>query len=401
MPRTFLSLIALSALLVPTFATAQEPPKAKGAVGEGVPAFTVRPGYSVSLAATDLKESRFMAFDEAGTLYVSQPKAGTILALKDTDSNGSYEFVAPFVTDKPTVQAMQFKDGWLWFATSQGVYKTRDKDNDGVSDETVVVIPEGQLPGKTGHWWRSLLVTDDGFYTSVGDPGNATDEESERMKIWHFDLNGSNKKLFVTGIRNTEELQIRPGTKEIWGWDHNSDNFAATYGETKDKTPITDLNPPEEFNHYVEGNFYGHPYVNATRIPRPEFAKKEGIIDIAAKTTVPEWTYSAHWAINGWTFLTKDAFPGHKGDVITAAHGSWNSSKKVGYRVDRVLFDLWTSKPYGSHMLVSTLAADGKEVLARPCDVVEAPDGSLLFTDDSKGKIYRISHEKIEGNVGH
>ncbi len=389
-------------LLVSALAPAQEPPKAQGVVGDGVPAFTVRPGYRVTLVADDLKEARFMAFDESGTLYVSQPKAGIILALKDTDSNGSYEFVAPFVTDQPFVQAMQFKDGWMWFATTQGVHKARDKDNDGAADEHVVVIPEGQLPGKTGHWWRSLLVTDDGFYTSVGDSANATDDpQSERQKIWRFDLNGGSKALFAGGVRNTEELQLRPGTQEIWGWDHNSDEFGTSYGETKDQTPITDLNPPEEFNRYVEGGFYGHPYLTGTRIPRPEFATRKDIVELAAKTTVPEWTYGAHWAVNGWTFLTKDAFPGHKGDAVTAAHGSWNSSKKVGYRVDRVLFDVWTGKPYGSHLLVSTLGQDGNEVLARPCDVVEAPDGSVLFTCDAKARIYRISHEKIDENAGH
>src|SRR3954471_5806679 len=96
----------------------QDAPKAQGVVGEGVPAFTVRPGYKVTLVAKDLGEARFLAFDESGTLYVSQPKDGTILSLKDTDSDGTYEEVAPFVTDKPKVQAMQFKDGWLWFATS-------------------------------------------------------------------------------------------------------------------------------------------------------------------------------------------------------------------------------------------------------------------------------------------
>ena len=102
----------------------QEAPKAQGVVGEGVPPFAVRPGYKVTLVAKDLDEARFLTFDDKGTLYVSQPKAGAILALRDTDSNGSYEFVAPYLDGKPKVQAMQFKDGWLWFATSGAVYRS-------------------------------------------------------------------------------------------------------------------------------------------------------------------------------------------------------------------------------------------------------------------------------------
>src|SRR5689334_660621 len=123
--RTRLSLLGVILLgLMPALSNAAEPPKAQGVVGEGVRAFTVRPGYRVTLVAKDLGEARFLAFDDKGTLYVSQPKAGTILALRDIDSNGSFEHVARYITGKPFVQAMQFKDGWLWFATATGVYKS-------------------------------------------------------------------------------------------------------------------------------------------------------------------------------------------------------------------------------------------------------------------------------------
>src|SRR5437660_1431776 len=110
-----------------------------------------------------------------------------------------------------------------------------------------------------------------------------TDESTsapERQKIWKFDLKGENKKLFCTGVRNTEKLRIRPGTKEIYGCDHGSDNFGLTLGEKKGYQPLTDAMPPCEFNHYVEGGFYGHPFVVGNKVPRPEFEKKEDILDL-------------------------------------------------------------------------------------------------------------------------
>jgi glucose/arabinose dehydrogenase len=55
------------------------------------------------------------------------------------------------------------------------------------------------------------------------------------------------------------------------------------------------------------------------------------------------------------------------------------------------MFDAQTNKPFGSQMIVGCLAEDGKTVLARPCDVTEAPDGTMLFTCDQTGKIFRIS----------
>src|SRR5688572_22470169 len=184
-------------------------PRPQGVVGDGVPAFTVRPGYRVTLVAKDLGEARFITFDDAGTLYLSQPKTGSILALRDADADGTFEYAAPYVEKKPFVQAMQFKDGWLWFATSQGIYKSRDSDNDGVADDVETIVPEGKLPGGGGHWFRSLLVTDDALYTSMGDSANASDEsQTDRQKIFRFDHNGGGKTVFATGIRNTEELKI-------------------------------------------------------------------------------------------------------------------------------------------------------------------------------------------------
>ena len=76
---------------------------------------------------------------------------------------------------------------------------------------------------------------------------------------------------------------------------------------------------------------------------------------MAANATPPEWLFHAHWAPNGWCLITKDYFPGLKGDAVMAFHGSWNSTNKVGYRVERLLFDSMTDKPYGTLLLVGTL----------------------------------------------
>ncbi len=386
------SLRLLFMLVLSATATAAE----RGELGPDVPPFTVRPGYRVTLVSPPkLREARFLEFDDKGTLYVSQPYLGCIVALRDKDGDGAYETSATFVSDKDTAHGMCFHDGWLWFTQSGAVHRARDKDGDGVADDVVNVIPDGKLPSGSSHWWRSLLVTDDAIYTSIGDSRNVSDETTtERQKVWRFDLTGRNRKLFSAGIRNTEKLRLRPATAELWGCDHGSDDFGKKYGEFERNQPITDLNPPDEFNRYIEGNFYGHPFITGTKLPRPEYAAREDILALAAKTTPPQWAFGAHWATNGWTFLTKDYFPGHQGDAFVACHGSWNSSNKVGYRIERVMFDPWTGKPCGAQMIVSTLSANGNTVLARPVDCVEAPDGSVLFSCDFTRRIYRISKSK-------
>ena len=377
-------------------------------IGSGVPDFWVRPGYKVTVAAEGFgrDEIRFMEFDDKGTLYLSEPNEGRIYALTDKDGDGVYETKTEFVTGKDKAHALQFvpgaDGGWLWFTTSGGVYKTQDKDHDGKADEIKTVV-DG-LPQDGGHWFRSLCVVADGFFTSIGDSQNTGPEESEttdRQKIWKYSLDAQSKQLWSSGIRNTEKLRIRPGTDELWGCDHGSDNFGQGYGEGKanqadpslGKQAITDLNPPEEFNHYIQGGFYGHPWIVGDRVPRPEYRDRPDIAVLAAKTIPPAYKGGAHWANNGWTFVTKDYFPDAKGDAFIAYHGSWNSQALAGYRVQRVFFDKETGLPYGGYPIVTTLNAEKNKALGRPCDVVEAADGTLLFSDTLSHKIYRISKE--------
>jgi glucose/arabinose dehydrogenase len=391
------SLCAAMIAIVPTVAVAQLPPDVKSDLGPDVPALRVRPGYRVTraLPARALSEARFLQFSEDGkTLYVSQIGEGNIIALRDPDANGVFKTVTTFVKDKRSVHGMAVHGGWLYFsqAGEGSVSRARDTNGDGIADDVEPVIAPGQLPKGGGHPFEGLLVTDSAIYVSASDPTNMTPEiDSERKTIYAFDPDGKNKRVFCTGIRNTEKLQLRPGTSEIWGFDHGSDNFGQSYGERmSEHQPITDLNPPEEFNHYVEGGFYGHPYIMGNGVPRPEFAKRRDIVDLAEKTTMPEWLVHAHWAVNGFTFLAGDYFGAdHAGDCFFASHGSWNSKKPVGACVQRVMFDKVTGKPCGAMTIVDCQGPDRR--YARPVDCAEAPDGTVIFSSDEPPGLYRIS----------
>ena len=370
----------------------------KSDLGPDVPAFRVRPGYRVTRAVPSkytLRNSRFIEFSSDGkTLFLAEPRGGTILALRDPDADGVFQTITKFVTDRRSCQGMTFHDGWLYFGQSSDgtVSRARDTKGDGVADQIEYVIKPGTLPHGGGHPYEAVFVTDKNIYYSVSDPQNMTDQlPSDRKTIYVFNLDGSNKQVFCTGVRNDEKLRYRPGTEEIWGFDNGTDRFGHNYGETDGKDqPITDLNPPEEFNLYVQDGFYGHPYIVGDRIPRPEFASRPDILDLARKTTPPDWDVHAHWAVLGFTFITKDYFPNvHPGDVFFASHGSWDSVKPVGACVQHLMFDSITGLPYGSMTIVDCQGPDRR--YARPVDCAEAPDGTILFASDEPSGLYRIS----------
>jgi len=379
--------------------------------------YSVRAGYELTPAADPVPGGRFLEFDDRGNLFISCPNFAHVLMLSDTDGDGFLE-TRRIIAEGPDLQSVhglcfhRAPDGtrWLWIAPTDSIHKVR-LDNlppEGELPERLTVIPSGRLPEGGSHWWRSLLVTDAHLYTSVGDSGNITDESnSERQKIWRFDHEGGKKTLFVSGIRNTEKLRLRPGTSEVWGIDHGSDNFGAPYGESRRTYgPVTDFNPFCELNHYTQGAFYGHPFVTGYRLPRAEYAfgdnKRRDILDIADRTTVPEFVFGAHTAANSFTFLDparcgpNHSMPAdHAGDLFVAARGSWNRRELAGYFVARVLFD--SGRPYGMLEIVSTLADDGETHSGKPIDCAHAPDGSVLFSVDTTpgtrdARIFRIRH---------
>lgn len=231
------SLFLLAVLAAQPTPVAPAPDPASDAAARAA-RFWVRDGYKVSAAVSDLPGARFLEMDEHGTLYVSRPRSGDIIALRDTDGDGVYETRTIFISDRASVHGMDLHGGWLYFATTGSIHRARDTDGDFVADEIEDILPVGSLPRGGGHWWRSLLVTDDSIYTSIGDASNVSDQTAtERQKIWRFDHDGGNKRLFASGLRNTEKLRLRPGTTEVWGSTTGRTTSAGRWGRTRRTSP--------------------------------------------------------------------------------------------------------------------------------------------------------------------
>jgi glucose/arabinose dehydrogenase len=89
-------------------------------------------------------------------------------------------------------------------------------------------------------------------------------------------------------------------------------------------------------------------------------------------------------------FYTGAQYPAaYRNQIFIAEHGSWNRSKKIGYRVTMVRVENNRAvgyEPFASGWL------QGETAWGRPADVLVMPDGSLLVSDDLAGAIYRIRY---------
>jgi len=92
------------------------------------------------------------------------------------------------------------------------------------------------------------------------------------------------------------------------------------------------------------------------------------------------------------TFYDGNQFPQeYHHDAFAAEHGSWNRSRRVGYKVIRV--PMKDGKATGEYedFLVGFVTKEGN-VCGRPAGVAVAKDGSLIVTDDGSGTVWRVAY---------
>ena len=145
--------------------------------------------------------------------------------------------------------------------------------------------------------------------------------------------------------------------------------------------------PSDELNHAPKPEMhFGYPYCHQGDIPDPEFGRKRSCSEFSP----PAVKLGPHVAALGMRFYTGNQFPAeYRNNIFIAEHGSWNRSKKIGYRVARVVVE-------GGRVLKHEVFAEGwlqgESAWGRPVDVEVMPDGSLLVSDDRAGVIYRIAY---------
>ena len=343
-----------------------------------LPLDTIRlpPGFAIELIAR-VPNARAMTWGAGGTLFVGSTGAGKVHALTlppaGTKGEATIHVVASGLTEPAGVA---FRNGALYVSAIDRILRFDDIERH-LTDPPRPVLVTDRLPGDRHHGRKFIAFSPDGrLYANIGAPCNVCELDMTRYaNITRMNADGSGFEVFAKGERNSVGFDWDPRTRELWFTVNGRDMMG-------------DDTPPDTLNHAPKpGLDFGFPYCHAGTIPDPEFGRKRACNEFAP----PAQKLGPHVAALGMRFYTGSQFPSrYREQIFIAEHGSWNRSHKIGYRVTLVTLDEERRavgyEPFAEGWL------QGEREWGRPADVLVAPDGSLLVSDDLAGAIYRIKY---------
>jgi glucose/arabinose dehydrogenase len=354
----------------------------------------VPPGFKIEMYAEGFRDPRYLLTAPNGDIFVAESRANQIKVLRDTKGSGKPDVMEIFAErdlNKPFGMAF-YPPGndpqFLYVANTDGVirfpYRNGDLKARGAAEKLGAHLPGGAGSLRSGgHWTRDIAFSPDGkkMYVSIGSRSNVSDDarEADRARIFEFNPDGSGRTVYAWGIRNAVGIAFRPGSDELWM-------------STNERDEIGEDLPPDYISSVRPGGFYGWPWFYIGNHADPRHKGKHS--ELADRVIIPDVLVEAHSATLNLCFYIGDQFPAeYQGDIFAAFHGSWNRKKRTGYKIVRVPFDHSTGKALGEYedFVTGFVTPDGK-VWGRPVGITVANDGSLLFSEDGNGTIWRVTY---------
>jgi glucose/arabinose dehydrogenase len=269
-----------------------------------------------------------------------------------------------------------FRNGALYVSAVSRILRFDDIERRLANPPDPVLVSD-RFPTDGHHGRKFIAFGPDGkLYVPVGAPCNICEPDPDRYAvIMRMNPDGSGLETYARGLRNSVGFDWHPRTGELWFTSNGRDHLG-------------DDAPPDTLNRAAAvGLHFGYPYCHAGTIADPEFGGRKP----CSAFTPPAQRLGPHVAALGMRFYTGSQFPArYRGQIFVAEHGSWNRSRKIGYRVMVVTLDA-TGTPL-SYEPFAEGWLQGESAWGRPADVQIAPDGSLLIADDAAGAIYRVRY---------
>lgn len=336
------------------------------------------PGFEISVFAEDVVNARSLALGDAQTLFVSTRTQGKVYAIKHNGTKA--QKIITIASDLNQPNGVAFRKGSLFVAEINRVLRY-DNIEAQLDNPPKPVVVSTQFPSDKHHGWKFIRFGPDGLlYVPIGAPCNICEPGDPYASITRINVDTPNTKpeIFARGIRNTVGFDWNPKTGDLWFTDNGRDMLG-------------DDIPPEELNRAEKtGQHFGYPYCHAGDIVDPEFGSKRACKEF----TPPEVKFQAHSAGLGLRFYTGNSFPvEYRNQIFIAQHGSWNRTKKVGYKLVTVNADTKNGQKPEYKVFAEGWLDDKENVWGRPVDVLVLADGSLLVSDDTANAIYRITYK--------
>ncbi len=347
------------------------------------------PGFKVEQYATGFDEPRLLRTAPNGDIFLAETRAGRIRVFRGITSDGKPEQMQIFASGLKQLYGINFyppgqNPEWVYASTPTEVVRFAYHSGDMKASGTPQHIAD--LPGPNGHSTRDIQFSPDGktMFVAVGSESNVDDieqnpDEKNRADILAFNPDGSNMRIYASGIRNAGGgLAINPKTGELWC-------------SVNERDALGDNLVPDYITHVQEGGFYGWPwwYLGPHQDPR----HKDQHPELKDKAIIPDILLQAHNASLEMTFYEGKQFPAeYSGDIFASEHGSWNKKIRAGYEVIRVpLHQTGHASGEYEDFVTGFVLPDGS-AWGRPVGITVAPDGSLLVSDDGSNTIWRISY---------
>jgi glucose/arabinose dehydrogenase len=351
----------------------------------------VAPNGDVLVAESN---SNYNVAEQAGAVVIGASKskdmkksADRISILRDTNKDGKPDTKDILLEGLNQPFGMLIIGNWLYVANTNAVVKYPYKPGETkitASPKKLADLPAGE---KNRHWTRNIITNSDSskIYIAIGCGSDhaefGMDNEILRANILEMNLDGSDLKVYASGLRNPVGMAWAPGTKTLW-----------TVVNERDE--LGDNLVPDYLTSVKEGGFYGWPYSYYGQHEDPRV--KETKPELVKKAIVPDVDIGAHTASLGLIFYTSKGFPAkYQNGAFIAQHGSWNRSVLSGYKVMFIPFK--NGKPSGPPQdFLTGFIADLKknEVHGRPVGLAILHDGSMLVADDVTNTIWRVSAKK-------
>ncbi|HET6995880.1 MAG TPA: PQQ-dependent sugar dehydrogenase [Chitinophagaceae bacterium] len=382
-------------------------------------------GFNSSSVIESLGNNRHIAVNSNGDIYVKMERLKDgkgIYVLRDVKKNGQYEVVKSFGNYGGT--GLAIKNGYLYASSNSEVYRYKLVNNEVADPDHPEKIVTG-LIDRGEHNSKSIALDNAGnIYVNIGAYSNACQVVNRTAGspgqdpcpilekaggIWQFKADKQNQSYpegvrYATGLRNVVGLDWNGQQNQLYGMQHGRDQLNTIKPDQYNNEENAEL-PAEEFFLLKKGADCGWPYCyydpqQKKKVLGPEYGGDGKKQDRCAGKEQPIYAFPAHWAPNAVLFYTGNMFPAkYKNGAFIAFHGSWNRAPmpQAGFCVVFVPFK--NGKPSGNYELFAS-GFPGKDVLKgpneakyRPCGLAQGPDGSLYISDDTKGKIWKVTYK--------